>query len=103
MSVRIVAPVIFPLLSVKKLQTSDLRARHLPGRYQLAQFHAHWGQDASCGSEHHLDGMAMSGEVHFVFWNTKYRNLERAMEYGEGLAVLGVFLKVRNPKIQSKK
>lgn len=25
------------------------------------------------------------------------------MEYGEGLAVLGVFLKVRNPKIQTKK
>lgn len=73
---------------------SALKAKHLPGTYLLAQFHAHWGRDCSCGAEHLLDGMSKAGEVHFVFWNKKYGSFEKALEQGDGLAVLGVLLEV---------
>ncbi|KJH48770.1 carbonate dehydratase, eukaryotic-type [Dictyocaulus viviparus] len=71
---------------------TTLKASHLPGTYELTQFHAHWSNDGSVGSEHLLDGKAMSGEVHFVFWNTKYASLTVAAEQEDGLAVVGVFL-----------
>ena len=31
--------------------------------YELWQFHAHWGKDDSCGSEHTLDGKSFPCEV----------------------------------------
>lgn len=31
--------------------------------YQLEQFHAHWGKDGSCGSEHLVDGQSFAAEV----------------------------------------
>ncbi|KAK0405853.1 hypothetical protein QR680_018237 [Steinernema hermaphroditum] len=70
-----------------------LQADHLTSEYKLAQFHAHWARDGSRGSEHLLDGKALSGEMHFVFWNTRYGSFEEAVKHGDGLAVLGVFLK----------
>ena len=33
-------------------------------------------------------------QLHFVSMNTKYSNLSEALGYTDGLAVLGVFLKV---------
>uniref|UniRef100_A0A1I7WPY4 Alpha-carbonic anhydrase domain-containing protein n=1 Tax=Heterorhabditis bacteriophora TaxID=37862 RepID=A0A1I7WPY4_HETBA len=74
--------------------TLAFSANHLPGTFELAQFHAHWSNDGSCGSEHRLDGKAMSGEVHFVYWNTKYGSFCEAVEKDDGLAVIGVFIKV---------
>ena len=32
-------------------------------RYKLIQFHAHWGKDCNCGSEHIIDGKPYSAEV----------------------------------------
>ncbi|KAK5980070.1 Carbonate dehydratase eukaryotic-type [Trichostrongylus colubriformis] len=75
---------------------TTLSASHLPGTYQLKQFHAHWSKDGSCGSEHLLNGKAMSGEVHFVFWNTRYGSFCTATEKDDGLAVLAVFIKEGN-------
>ncbi|KAK6046354.1 carbonate dehydratase, eukaryotic-type [Cooperia oncophora] len=80
-------------VNVGRKCTTTLSASHLPGTYQLAQFHAHWSKDGSCGSEHLLNGKAMSGEVHFVFWNTKYESFCEAAEKDDGLAVLAVFVK----------
>lgn len=31
--------------------------------YKLIQFHAHWGKDCHCGSEHIIDGKHYSAEV----------------------------------------
>ncbi|CAJ0610305.1 unnamed protein product [Cylicocyclus nassatus] len=73
--------------------STTVTASHLPGTYKLAQFHAHWSKDGTCGSEHLLNGKAMSGEVHFVFWNTKYETMANAAEKDDGLAVIGVFIK----------
>uniref|UniRef100_A0A1I8AV44 Alpha-carbonic anhydrase domain-containing protein n=1 Tax=Steinernema glaseri TaxID=37863 RepID=A0A1I8AV44_9BILA len=79
-------------VKVKEGCQTTLRAEHLPSEYRLAQFHAHWSRDGSRGSEHLLDGKALSGEMHFVFWNTRYGTFDEALRHGDGLAVLGVFL-----------
>ncbi|GMS97197.1 hypothetical protein PENTCL1PPCAC_19372, partial [Pristionchus entomophagus] len=72
---------------------SHFVARHLPASFKLEQFHAHWSEDGTCGSEHTLNGKALSGEVHFVFYNTNYGSFADALPYDDGLAVLGVFMK----------
>lgn len=47
------------------------------------------------GSEHTVDGDSHSGELHLVHWNqTKYPTFNEAAKHPDGLAVLGVFLKV---------
>lgn len=47
------------------------------------------------GSEHTVDGVSYSGELHLVHWNqTKYPTFSEAAKHPDGLAVLGVFLKV---------
>ncbi|TKR81936.1 hypothetical protein L596_015729 [Steinernema carpocapsae] len=80
-------------VNVKNHCSTTVKADHLTSEYKLAQFHAHWSQDGSCGSEHLLDGKSLSGEMHFVFWNTRYGNFNEAIKHGDGLAVIGVFLK----------
>lgn len=35
----------------------------LEGKYLLEQFHAHWGSDCTCGSEHTIDGKSFAAEV----------------------------------------
>ena len=38
----------------------------LPGTYQLAQFHFHWGDDSTKGSEHTVNGKMYAAEVRLV-------------------------------------
>jgi len=62
----------------------------LTGRYAFAQFHAHWGRQKTWGSEHTLDGLPFSGELHMVFYNAdKYSTVDDALMHPDGLAVLG--------------
>ncbi|KAK3715058.1 hypothetical protein QZH41_012118 [Actinostola sp. cb2023] len=74
-------------------------------KYQLAQFHFHFGCDDSVGSEHTVNGKSYPGEVipyvnylknlqmHLVFFNTKYGDISAAATKPDGLTVIGVFLK----------
>lgn len=63
--------------------------------YVVEQFHCHWGCSDGRGSEHTVDGQAFSGELHIVHWNkSKYNSFQEAAGHEDGLAVLGVFLKV---------
>lgn len=63
--------------------------------YKLEQFHCHWGCNDGKGSEHTVDGVSYAGELHLVHWNTtKYKSFNEAASQPDGLAVLGVFLKV---------
>ena len=65
-------------------------------KYLLEQFHCHWGCSDNKGSEHTVDGQCYAGELHLVHWNsTKYPTFAEAARHPDGLAVLGVFLKVR--------
>lgn len=73
----------------------------LSHEYQLAQYHCHWGENDSVGAEHLVNGKSYAAEIHFVNWNTKYGSFNEALKFGDGLAVLGVFLKVgkENPEL----
>lgn len=64
-------------------------------KYQLEQFHFHWGRNSRQGSEHLLDGKSFSSELHLVHWNTEiFSTFAEAAKSANGLAVLGVFLQV---------
>ena len=56
--------------------------------------HFHWGADDSVGSEHTVDGKSYAGEMHLVHYNSKYGNYSNALNHADGLAVLGVWLRV---------
>ena len=64
------------------------------GTFTLVQLHFHWGKDNEKGSEHTLEGKAYPAEMHLVHKNDKYSTLGEAIKKGDGLAVLGVFIKV---------
>ncbi|XP_053104569.1 carbonic anhydrase 2 [Hemicordylus capensis] len=66
----------------------------LEGTYKLIQFHIHWGSCEGQGSEHTVDGVKYDAELHLVHWNTKYESFGEAVKHPDGLAVVGVFLKV---------
>lgn len=80
-------------VNIKETSSSCVTASHLPATFKLAQFHFHWGEDSSLGSEHRINGHTFSGETHFVFWNIKYDNIDEAMHHPDGLAVVAVILK----------
>lgn len=74
---------------------SVLSGGPLEHTYQLAQFHCHWGKTSDCGSEHTVDGDSYAAELHFVHWNKDlYPSCSAAVAAKNGLAVLGVFLKL---------
>lgn len=64
----------------------------IEGKYQLAQFHFHWGSSSGGGSEHTIDDKRYFSELHLVHYNTKYSNLTASLSHGDGLAVLGFFM-----------
>jgi carbonic anhydrase len=66
----------------------------LGGTYKLAQFHMHWGSDVGGGSEHTVNGKQYPMELHLVHYNTKYGDISTALNYADGLAVIGVFAEV---------
>ncbi|XP_060553358.1 carbonic anhydrase-like [Ruditapes philippinarum] len=63
--------------------------------YRLEQFHLHWGSKDDKGSEHTIDGKEYAAELHLVHWNSsKYPSFGEAASKGDGLAVLGIMVKV---------
>ncbi|XP_068615284.1 carbonic anhydrase 1-like, partial [Brachionichthys hirsutus] len=74
----------------------------ITGVYRLKQFHFHWGSEDKCGSEHTVSGKKFPAELHLVHWNTKYASFGEAADKPDGLAVVGVFLKIgdKNDKLQ---
>lgn len=63
-------------------------------KYQVEQFHFHWGKESNRGSEHSLNGKVFPAELHIVHWNTELcSSFAEAAKTANGLAVLGAFLK----------
>ncbi|KAG1674884.1 Carbonic anhydrase 1 [Nymphon striatum] len=64
-------------------------------RYELIQFHSHWGRQDDKGSEHTVNGHHYASEIHFVHWNKDkcISPQQAASQYG-GLAVIGVLLEL---------
>ncbi|KAM5281436.1 carbonic anhydrase 1 isoform 2-T2 [Ctenodactylus gundi] len=82
---------------------NGLKGGPLSDSYRLSQFHFHWGSTDGDGSEHTLDGTKYSGELHIVHWNSsKYSSINEAFSKPDGLAIIGVLMKVgqANPKLQ---
>ncbi|KAK0148951.1 Carbonic anhydrase [Merluccius polli] len=75
----------------------------ISGIYRLRQFHFHWGASDDRGSEHTVNGIKFPCELHLVHWNTKYASFGEAAGQPDGLAVVGVFLKIgaANPRLQN--
>ncbi|XP_074593315.1 carbonic anhydrase 7-like isoform X3 [Brevipalpus obovatus] len=66
-------------------------------RYQLKQFHAHWGCEPNMGTEHAIDGRYYASEIHFVHWDSQnYATAGEAAKNANGLAVIGVFVEIGN-------
>lgn len=76
---------------------SSLTGGPLETEYKIENFHFHWGQDNSCGSEHLLEGKAFPAEVHVVHWNTAYGSFSEAADKPDGLCVLGCFIEEGSP------
>jgi len=66
--------------------------------YMLEQFHFHWGETNSEGSEHTVNGKAYPLEIHFVHYKSSYTSVGDALANvandTSALAVLGVFVQV---------
>uniref|UniRef100_A0A7N9DFN1 Carbonic anhydrase n=1 Tax=Macaca fascicularis TaxID=9541 RepID=A0A7N9DFN1_MACFA len=76
-------------------EASGISGGPLENHYRLKQFHFHWGAVNEAGSEHTVDGHAYPAELHLVHWNSvKYQNYQEAVVGENGLAVIGVFLKL---------
>ncbi|KAJ8267945.1 hypothetical protein COCON_G00131170 [Conger conger] len=82
---------------------STLTGGPISGTYRLRQFHFHWGGGDDRGSEHTVGGTKFACELHLVHWNTKYPSFGDAASKPDGLAVVGVFLKIGadNPQLQT--
>ncbi|KAF6720264.1 Carbonic anhydrase [Oryzias melastigma] len=87
---------------VDDTDSSTLTGGPISGTYRLKQFHFHWGASDDKGSEHTINGIKFPCELHLVHWNTKYASFGEAADKPDGLAVVGVFLKIgaANPKLQ---
>ena len=71
--------------------------------FQVVQIHAHWGAREGRGSEHQIDGTSYDAEIHIVHYNTKYNCAGDAFDKEDGLAVLGMLVKVgdkEHPELQ---
>ncbi|XP_051856847.1 carbonic anhydrase 2-like [Antechinus flavipes] len=81
---------------------SVLSGGPLTERYRLAHFSFHWGCRDDQGSEHSIDDLKYAAELHLVHWNTKYNSFCDAIHHSDGLAIVGVFLKIGNsePELQ---
>jgi len=64
------------------------------GPYTLAQYHLHWGADATKGSEHTINSVRYPMELHLVHYKTAYGSLTDSIDKADGLAVLGIMFEL---------
>ncbi|UXI22055.1 hypothetical protein NH340_JMT07998 [Sarcoptes scabiei] len=70
--------------------------------YQFLQFHFHWRNSHSNGSEHAIDGKKFSMEIHFVHSNVQYQKLGffNRIWAGDLKMVIGVFVNTMAQRIE---
>merc|ERR1712002_363700 len=64
------------------------------GPYVLAQYHLHWGSDATKGSEHTINTVRYPMELHLVHYKKAYGSLTDSISKSDGLAVLGIMFEL---------
>ncbi|XP_070571840.1 carbonic anhydrase 14-like [Ptychodera flava] len=71
----------------------------LPSAYKAVQFHYHWGNDSTRGSEHQLNGKRYAAEMHLVTYDfIRFKSFAEAVDKPRGLAVFGTFIAVEKDK-----
>ncbi|XP_031832164.1 carbonic anhydrase [Nomia melanderi] len=63
--------------------------------YEIDHLHFHWGAKNNRGSEHVLNDVRYPMEMHMVHRNKAYSNLSDALNYEDGLVVLGIFFQLQ--------
>ena len=87
-----------PVSSVPSMSGAGLQ-----DKYIFAQFHLHWGNSSSEGSEHTVNGESYPLELHLVHYNSKYPDIGESLQHEDGLAVLGILFTLSssdNPGLQ---
>ncbi|XP_046580426.1 carbonic anhydrase 3-like [Haliotis rubra] len=62
--------------------------------YVLSTLHFHAGNGTGHGSEHVVDNVGYDAELHLVHYKREYGTVAEAVKRHDGLAVVGIFLKV---------
>ncbi|KAM7533744.1 hypothetical protein Aperf_G00000117761 [Anoplocephala perfoliata] len=69
----------------------------IDGEFCIEQFHFHWGENSSVGSEHSINGEFFPLEMHIVTFDRKYYpNFTEASKGVDGLAVLALVFREDN-------
>lgn len=63
-------------------------------KYELQQFHFHWGSVPYQGSEHTIQGVSYPMELHLVHKKTNYASVGASLSYSDGLAVIGIMFQL---------
>lgn len=63
----------------------------LHGVYEFSQFHFHWGDNDTYGSEGTIDNHSFPMAIHLVFYKKNYRSARDALDYPDGLTVLSLY------------
>lgn len=63
--------------------------------YNIDQFHFHWGENSSIGSEHTIDSHHYPLELHVVAHNSSYSSFDDAKNHTDGLAVFGFLFEIQ--------
>ncbi|KAH8270427.1 hypothetical protein KR018_009959, partial [Drosophila ironensis] len=69
-------------------------AERSPLGYQFEQFHFHWGENDTVGSEDLIDNHAYPAELHVVLRNLEYPDFSSALDKDHGIAVMAFFFQV---------
>jgi len=70
-------------------------AEKTPLGYQFEQFHFHWGENDTIGSEDLINNRAYPAELHVVLRNLEYPDFASALGQDHGIAVMAFFFQVR--------
>ncbi|KAH8345692.1 hypothetical protein KR067_001369, partial [Drosophila pandora] len=62
--------------------------------YQFEQFHFHWGENDTVGSEDMIDNHAYPAELHVVLRNLEYPSFAGALGKDHGIAVMAFFFQI---------
>ncbi|EDV30413.1 uncharacterized protein Dana_GF22952 [Drosophila ananassae] len=68
-----------------------IRGAKLPGEFEVEGLHFHWGDKNNRGSEHVINDIRYTMEMHIVHRNKKYATIGEALNHPDGAAVLGFF------------
>ncbi|KAK2586534.1 hypothetical protein KPH14_011426 [Odynerus spinipes] len=73
----------------------QLESQYLSSKYNLEQFHFHWG------SEHTIDKYRYPLEMHLVHYDEQYGNVTAASQHENGVAVVATFFELSDKDNQA--